>query len=75
MAGGLYVGIDCEMAQSLMDVVPIKITVVDETGHIMLDTLVNPQAIITLSCENIHGISVAWLHDAPTLNEVREHLL
>jgi DNA polymerase III epsilon subunit-like protein len=75
VTGSLYVGIDCEMAQSLMDVVPIKITVVDETGLIMLDTLINPQAIITHSCENIHGISAAWLHDAPNLNEVREHLL
>jgi DNA polymerase III epsilon subunit-like protein len=70
----LYVAVDCEMSQSLTDSVPIKITVVDEKGLLLLDTLVNPLAVITASCEKIHGISPEWLHDAPTLREVKEHL-
>lgn len=40
----------------------------------LLDTLVNPQTMITHSCEQIHGISPLWLEDAPTLREVREHV-
>jgi len=38
----LYVAIDCEMSQSLTEIVPIKITIVDEQGLILIDTLVNP---------------------------------
>ena len=62
------------MSQSLVDIVPIKITLVDEQGLILLDTLVNPCTIITHSCEQIHGISPLWLFDAPKLNDVREHV-
>lgn len=67
-------GIDCEMSQSLAEIVPIKITLVDERGLLLLDTLVNPQTMITHSCEQIHGISPQWLSDAPTLKDVREHV-
>lgn len=62
------------MSQSWVEIVPIKITLVDEAGLILLDTLINPCTIITHSCEQIHGIKPAWLLDAPNLRDVREHI-
>ena len=47
-----------------------KITLVDEEGLILLDTLVNPGSEITYSCERIHGIKKQWLQDAPRVEEV-----
>ena len=52
-----------------------KISVVDEQGCIILDTLVNPEAEITRSMHMIHGVHRSWLSDAPTITQVREHLL
>jgi DNA polymerase III epsilon subunit-like protein len=63
------------MAQSISQIYPVKLTLIDEQGLILLDTLVNPCAPITQSCEQIHGISMSWLSDAPTVNEVKAHIL
>jgi DNA polymerase III epsilon subunit-like protein len=50
------------------------VSVVDEEGGIILDTLVNPEEPITRSLFQIHGVRREWLNDAPTLTKVREHL-
>lgn len=63
------------MAVSTSTSYPIKITIVDESGLILVDTLVNPCAPITDTCEKHHGIKMEWLSDAPTISEVRMHVL
>ena len=45
----LFVAIDCEMDQSECTSVVCKVSVIDENGGILLDTLVNPEAPITRS--------------------------
>ena len=39
----------------------IKVTIVDEDGRIILDTLVNPECDIVRSIARIHGIRRKWL--------------
>jgi len=68
------VAIDCEMDQCENKSVVCKVSVVDEEGGIILDTLVNPEEPITRSLFQIHGVRREWLNDAPTLTKVREHL-
>lgn len=51
-----------------------KVSVVDDQGGILLDTLVNPEEPITRSLACIHGVRKEWLDDAPKLSQVREHL-
>jgi DNA polymerase III epsilon subunit-like protein len=63
------------MDRSLDSNVLVKITVVDDDGKLILDTLVNPGVPITQSCYQIHGIRPEWLNDAPQVSEVRSHLL
>ena len=64
------VAIDGEFDQAEKVNVLSKITLVDEEGLILLDTLVNSGREITYSCENIHGIKKEWLQNAPTLEKV-----
>lgn len=65
--------------------VPIKVSVVDERGRLVLDTLIRPHANGIdydspddlpgyKSLYRIHGIKERWLRDAPTLGEVRDHI-
>jgi len=65
--------------------IPVKVTVVNEDGLIVLDTLIRPcidgidqidvDAIPNYrSLSQIHGIKKAWLRDAPSLESVREHI-
>lgn len=63
--------LDGEFEQSDGKNVLAKITLVDEEGLILLDTLVDPGTRITYSCERIHGINSAWLAGAPTIESVR----
>lgn len=63
------------MEQSDNTSVVCKASVVDENGGIILDTLVNPEAPITRSLYMIHGVRASWLSDAPTVTQVRDHLL
>lgn len=62
--------VDCEMDQSDHKNYVCKVTLVDESGAILLDTLVNPEVPITYSLYAIHGIRSEWLQTAPTLKEV-----
>merc|ERR1711959_717917 len=65
--------------------IPIKVSVVDECGRLVLDSLIRPcvNGINFDSAEDvpgfkslykIHGIKAKWLKDAPTLAEVRDHI-
>lgn len=56
------------MDRSLDSNVLVKITVVDDAGRLILDTLVNPGVPITQSCFQIHGIRPEWLVDAPLVS-------
>jgi len=52
-----------------------KVSIVDEEGRILLDTLINPEQEITRSLCDLHGIQKEWLKDAPTLTEVRAYTI
>ena len=52
-----------------------KVTLVDESGAILIDTLVNPEVPITYSLYAIHGIKSEWLETAPNLKEVQDHIV
>lgn len=52
-----------------------KVSLIDEQGAILLDTLVNPEVTITYSLYAIHGIKSGWLKTAPTLKEVQSHIV
>lgn len=85
MSGGINVS---NMFQTAMQGcnVPVKITVVNESGLIVLDTLIRPTIdgvddktdLTTVqnykSQETIHGIKRKWLNDAPSLESVRDHI-
>lgn len=53
---------------------PIKVTLVDENGSLVLDTLIRPNVTITRSMFCIHGIKKVWLEDAPSIDAVKEHI-
>ena len=65
---------------------PVKVTVVNEEGLIVLDTLIRPMIdgidestpIHTIqnykSQEAIHGIKKKWLNDAPSMQAVTDHI-
>jgi len=66
--------------------VACKVSVVNQDGLIVLDTLVRPmvngQNVENVreipqfkSLHHIHGIKADWLADAPTFSEVQEHIL
>ena len=67
--------IDGEFDQHDKKSVLSKITLVDDQGLILLDTLVNPGVNIDYSCIKIHGINKDWLCDAPSVESVRFHIL
>ena len=54
--------------------VPIKVTLVNENGDLILDTLILPNVTITRSLFCIHGIKQKWLEDAPPLAFVKAHI-
>ena len=66
-----FVAIDGEFEQTDGKNVLAKVTLVDEEGLILLDTLVDPGTQITYSCERIHGINSAWLKGAPSIQSVQ----
>ena len=66
--------------------IPNKVSVINEDGEVVLDTLVRPyvngvdyQDVTQIaghgSMESIHGVKAEWLSDAPTFQSVREHVL
>ena len=66
--------------------VPCKVSIVNEEGLVVLDTLIRPsfngQNIEKIdeikpflrSLTDIHGIKQSWLEDAPTIEQVRDHI-
>lgn len=85
-----YVAIDCEMdhvkasGSSLGHLMPCKVSIVNSTGEIVLDTLVKPlyQGISDAaqipgynSLDRLHGIKTEWLSDAPSFDEVNKHIM
>ncbi len=68
------VAIDGEFDQTDGKNVLTKVTLVDEEGLILLDTIVNPGTPITYSCERIHGIKKEWLSDAPSVELVQAYI-
>ena len=70
----LFVALDCEMDQSNSTSAVCKVSLVDESGQILVDTLVNSEMQVTRSMSRIHGIRQEWLKDAPTISEVRSHI-
>ena len=66
--------------------IPCKVSVINEQGLVILDTLVRPcvngkdasdisQIKGHRSLWGIHGIKREWLEDAPSFDSVREHIL
>ena len=66
--------------------IPNKVSIINEDGEIVLDTLVRPyvngidyQDVNLIvghgSVQQIHGVKPEWLSDAPTFKSVREHVL
>lgn len=70
-----FVAIDGEFDQNEKRNVLSKITLVDQEGKILLDTLVNAGVPIDYSCKRIHGIDKEWLHDAPKVEDVRKYII
>lgn len=65
--------------------IPIKVSIVNQDGQIVLDTLIRPcvnghdyddaKAVPGYrSLVKIHGIKKHWLSDAPTFDQVRAHI-
>ena len=52
----LFVAMDCEMDQHYNTSAVCKVSIVDENGRIIVDTLVNSEVEITFSVYRIHGI-------------------
>lgn len=53
----------------------VQIAVIDMTGAVLLDTLVNPQAPISLGAQRIHGLTVGALADAPTFAQIADQVM
>ena len=75
-----------EFGVSAGQTIPCKVSIINEQGHIVLDTLVKPslggidiedvQEIEGFkSLKSIHGIPSEWLTDAPSFKDVREHIM
>ena len=65
--------------------IPCKVSIVNQEGFVVLDTLIkpffegqdiNPEEHKNYhSLEKLHGIKTKWLSDAPTFTAVRDHIL
>ena len=68
--------IDCEMNEGITKNIVCKVTIVNELGEIVLDTLIQQnESEIRKSHVSIHGIENENLEDAPHFESVREHLI
>lgn len=88
-----YLGIDCEMDHVKPEWqlgqgsnIPCKVSVVNQDGYVVLDTLIQPHfegenypdpTVLTgyKNLEFLHGIKAEWLSNAPTFQSVRDHIL
>jgi DNA polymerase III subunit epsilon len=48
----------------------VEIAVIDGDGHVLLDTLINPERYIPADVIGIHGITDAMVRDQPTFREI-----
>lgn len=65
-----FVVFDCETTGLDDNAEIVQIGIVDHTGEILLDTLINPGRRIPYDATRIHGITDAMVADAPTFEEV-----
>ncbi|CAH0535465.1 hypothetical protein VST7929_03039 [Vibrio stylophorae] len=49
----------------------IEISIISESGHVLLDTLVKPSQTVSAEATAIHGITDADLVGAPTWPEIK----
>lgn len=52
----------------------VQITVIDTTGAVLFDSLVNPEAPINPDAQRIHGLTEEQLKDAPTFAQIEPAL-
>jgi DNA polymerase-3 subunit epsilon len=53
----------------------IKIAVIDESGHVLLDTLINPEVLIPAESSQIPGIHDADVANAPSWHDVHANYI
>lgn len=69
------VAIDCEMNDGLFQKILCKVTIINDKGELIVDTLVRQyKEEIKMNHFNIHGIPDRFLEDAPTFEEVKAHI-
>lgn len=54
--------------------IPCKISIINQYGELILDTLIHDEGKRLRSCEIIHGIPGELLSDAPSRESVVEHI-
>ncbi|CDW76131.1 rna exonuclease 4 [Stylonychia lemnae] len=63
------------MDQGSLKNIPCKVTIVNEFGEVILDTLVNDNGERIRSCAMIHGIREYHLNDAPSRDPIYTHIM
>ena len=53
----------------------VQIAVINSTGGVLLDTMVNPQCAISEEAQAIHGITAEMVADAPTFADLEPKLI
>ncbi len=64
------VGIDCEFDTGHNGQLPCKVTIVNERGEIIIDTLIDDEGQRKYSLKRLHHIEESSLIGAPKLQEV-----
>lgn len=54
---------------------PVQISIIDQNGMVLLDTLVKPSFSIPADATGIHGITDEMVKDAPPFGEIRDRLI
>lgn len=57
--------LDTETTGIRSDAEIIEITIIDDEGTVLVDSLVKPQGVITADAEKVHGISNATVRESP----------
>ncbi len=65
-----FVAIDCEFDQGLHKNIPCRITIVNDKGELIIDSLVHHNFEFERSNFQIHGIQKEDMHDAPTRERI-----
>jgi len=69
-----WVVMDTETTRLGKNAEVLEISVVDKTGNVLLDTLVNPKGPISRNAQNVHGISRKMVKSAPPWPEIAKGL-